>query len=184
MGRGSRRVEFVCQDPMATVRAANVRATLEAFTLVPSVGRRIAAKHQLAVDHLTPDRVVPVQRWLDALKEIQSTVGTEVVRKVGRQIILNAHFPPQFPTVESILQSLDAIYYLNHTGEVGHYECTVQGGALVIRCATPYPRYFEWGLIEGICGSRVAAGRRYFVSFEEGPPGGDVTCTITVRAAK
>jgi hypothetical protein len=177
-------VEFICKDPTATVRAANVRATIEAFTLVPSVGRRIAARHQLEIDRLTPDRVVPVQRWLDALKEIQSTVGAEVVRNVGRRIILNAHFPSQFPTVESILRSLDAIYYLNHKGEVGHYECTPQAGALVIRFATPYPRYFERGLIEGICGSRIAVGRRYSVSFEGEPPGRDVTCTITVRPAK
>lgn len=174
-------VEFVCRDPTAAVRAANVRATLDAFMLVPSVGERIIANHRLDVRDLTAEKFVPVQRWLDALKEIQETVGTGVVRHVGTRIIENADFPPAFPTVEAILESLDSIYHLNHRGEVGHYHCERTDGSIVIRCETPYPRHFEWGLVEGICRNKTAAGRRYFVSFEPGPPRADLTCTITVR---
>jgi len=174
-------VEFVCRDPNAVVRAANVRATLDAFLLVPSVGQRIIANHRLELRDLTPDKFVPVQRWLDALREIQETVGTAVVRHVGTRIIENAEFPPTLPTVESILESLDAIYHLNHRGEVGHYHCQRDGESLVVRCETPYPRHFEWGLVEGICRSKAAGGRRYFVAFEPGPASGDLTCTVTVR---
>jgi hypothetical protein len=174
-------MEFVCTDPGATVRAANVRATLDAFSLVPSVGRRIIAHHKLHLDDLTPDKFVPVQAWLDALKEIQETVGVGLVREVGARIIENADFPPQFATVESILEALDAIYHINHRGEVGHYHFERRENLLVVRCETPYPRHFECGLVEGICRNRAAGGKRYLLSYEPGPAGGDVTCTVTVR---
>jgi hypothetical protein len=174
-------MEFVCHDVNATVRSANVRATFDAFLLVPSAGERLMARHRLNLTDLTPDQVVPVQRWLDALKEIQQTVGTGVVRHVGTRIIENADFPPHLPTSMSILEALDAIYYRNHSGDVGHYRCTRQGDQYVIRCETPYPAEFERGLVEGICRHKRAGGRRYAVAFELAPPGGDLTCTLTVR---
>jgi hypothetical protein len=80
-------MEFRCPDPSATVRAANVKATLDAFKLVPSVGNRLIEKHKLRLDDLRPDNLVPVQRWLDALAEIQSVIGHEVLRSVGAAII-------------------------------------------------------------------------------------------------
>jgi hypothetical protein len=43
-------MEFVRRDPSAVVRAANVRATLEAFHLVPSIGRRLVERHRLTVE--------------------------------------------------------------------------------------------------------------------------------------
>jgi hypothetical protein len=174
-------MEFVCTDPRAVVRAANVRATLDAFSLVPSLGKRIIANHRLSLDDLTPDKFVPVQSWLNALKEIQDAVGLGLVREVGARIIENADFPPEFSSVEAILSSLDAIYYKNHRGDVGHYHFQRRRDDLVLRCETPYPRYFEWGLIEGICRNRAVAGQRYHVSFEPGPAGADLTCTVTVR---
>lgn len=177
-------MDFICKDPSATVRAANVRATLEAFQMIPSMGQRLIAKHRLEINDLTADKFVPVQRWLDALKEIQERVGTAVVRQVGTRIIENADFPPDFPNVDAILKALDAIYHLNHRGEVGHYHCEERGGAIVVRCETPYPRHFEWGLVEGICRNKAAGGRRYAIDFAEGPPVGDVTCTLTVRQVR
>jgi hypothetical protein len=176
-------MEFVCADPRATVRAANVRATLDAFSLLPSVGKSIIAHHRLELGNLTPDRFVPVQHWLDALKEIQETVGTNLVCEVGARIIENARFPPHFSTVEKILESLDDIYHINHRGEVGHYHCERRDGMHVMRCETPYPRHFELGLIEGICRNGAGGGGRYLVSFEPGLEGGDLTCTVTVRPA-
>ena len=174
-------MEFVCRDINATVRSANVRATFDAFLLVPSAGQRLMARHKLKLDDLAADPVVPVQRWLDALKEIHQTVGAGVVRHVGMRIIENADFPPHLPTTTSILEALDAIYYVNHSGDVGHYRCRRQGDAFVIRCETPYPADFERGLVEGICRHKRSGGRRYSVGFELAPPGGDLTCTLTVR---
>jgi hypothetical protein len=175
-------MEFVCPDPKATVRAANVRATLDAFRLVPTVGRKLMARHRLDVASLQPENVVLVQRWLDALKDIQDEVGTGVVREVGARIVENAELPPHFTTVESLLEALDDIYHLNHHGEVGHYRTSRKpDGSIVVRCETPYPRHFEHGLIEGFCNNAIAKGQKYLIDYVEGPPGGDLTCTMTVR---
>jgi hypothetical protein len=178
-------MEFRCPDPVATVRAANVRATLDAFKLVPSLGKRLVEKHHLPVDDLRPDKTVPVQSWLDALAEIQSTVGPEVVRSVGAAIIENADFPPALSTVEAVLLALDSIYHLNHVGEVGHYVARALGdGAIEVVCETPYPRHFERGLIEGIARHpRLTQGKKYSVLYSEGN-GRDRTCTLVVRPRK
>jgi hypothetical protein len=179
-------MEYRCPDPGATVRAANVRATLDAFKLVPTMGGRLVEKHKLPLDDLRPDKVVSVQRWLDALAEIQSVIGPEVLRAVGAAIIENADFPPQFNSVESVLLALDDIYHMNHRGEVGHYVARRLGDDCVeVHCETPYPRQFERGLIEGITrNSRLAKGSKFSVQFIDGQPGTDRTCTIVVRRAR
>jgi hypothetical protein len=179
-------MEYRCPDPNATVRAANVRATFDAFKLVPSMGNRLVQKHRLPADDLRPDNLVPVQRWLDALAEIQSAVGPEALRGVGTAIIENADFPPLFNSVESVLLALDEIYHLNHRGEVGHYLTRQLGNECVeVHCETPYPRHFERGLVEGITRHpRLAKGRKFAVHFIEGHPDADRTCTVIVRRAR
>jgi hypothetical protein len=175
-------MDFVCRDPSATVRAANVRATLEAFHLVPSMGRRLVERHRLRVEELGPDQFVPIQSWLEALKEVQEHVGQSMVRSVGVRIVENADFPHTFPDAESILLALDTIYHLNHRGDVGHYYSSRSAdGSIVVRCETPYPREFERGLVEGICRNRSAKDILYAVEFTAGPVAADPTCTLTVR---
>jgi hypothetical protein len=175
-------VEFICPDPNAVVRAANVRATLDAFNLIPTLGRKIIARHNLNVDDLRPDNYVLVQSWLNALRDIQREVGISVVREVGAHIIENADFPAHFTTAMSILEALDKIYYVNHRGDVGHYYSSRNAdSSLTIRCETPYPRHFEWGLIEGITRNKRVHDRNYTIDFADGPPGSIVTCTLTIR---
>ncbi len=175
-------MEFVSPDPKALVRAANVRATLDAFNLVPSLGRKLIERHDLRVDDLRSDNFVLVQRWLDTLRDIQNEVGTTVVREVGARIIENADFPPNFKTATAILEALDAIYYVNHKGDVGHYRVSRdERGVLTIRCETPYPRHFELGLVEGITRNKRVADRPYAIEFVEGAKGADLTCTIKVH---
>jgi hypothetical protein len=175
-------MEFVSPDPHAQVRAANVRATLDAFKLLPAMGERIIANHQLSIDDMRPDRFILVQRWLDALKEIQEAVGPAVVHRVGAGIIENAEFPPELGTLDAVLGSLDQIYYLNHRGNVGHYRTQKRkDGAWVIQCETPYPRNFERGLIQGFCKNiRLTGMRHYILNYVDGPPASDLTCTITL----
>src|SRR4051812_48011706 len=103
-------MDFVCPDPKALVRAANVRATLDAFKFVPALGRKIVEKHQLALEDLRPGNFILVQRWLDALKEIQQEVGPNKLREVGRAIVENANFPPHFTDAETMLLASDEIY--------------------------------------------------------------------------
>jgi len=175
-------MEFVCPDPNATVRAANVRATIEAFDIAPNMAKRLMEKHQL-VD-LRADNFVLVQRWLDALKSIQQQFGDVLLYQTGTRIIENADFPPQFQDAETVLRALDDIYHLNHRGEVGHYRSTRNtDGSIEVRCETPYPRHFERGLVEGITrNKRLTDGgkRQYHVQYREAPPGSELTCTMIV----
>jgi hypothetical protein len=178
-------MEFVSPDPKAMVRAANVRATLDAFQLRPSIGQRLIEKHQLALEDLRPERFIFVQRWLDALKEIQETIGSNLLHRVGTAILQNAEFPPQFDSIDTVFAHMDDIYYANHTGDVGHYRVTRRpSGGWEIRCETPYPRHFERGAVEGVCRhAKFTGGKGYHVEFIDGPPGGDLTCTLIVRPA-
>lgn len=174
-------MDYACPDPTATVRAANVRATLEAFRLLPHVGKRIVERHALHLEDLTPDRFIPVQSWLDALRDIETQVGSSKLREVGRNIIANAAFPPALKTVEAVLLALDEIYHHNHRGDVGHYRVTRESDQSIrVRCETPYPRSFEWGLVQGIVANRRGSSR-YTVQYTPGPDTGPLTCTLTVR---
>jgi hypothetical protein len=178
-------MEFVCPDPNATVRAANVRATIEAFDIAPNMAKRMIEKHQLAANDLRADNFVLVQRWLDALKSIQQQFGDVLLHQTGTRIIENADFPPHFQDAETVLLALDDIYHLNHRGEVGHYKCTrTSEGSIEVRCETPYPRQFERGLVEGITRNpRLTDNgkRRYHVQYKDAPPGQELTCTMIVQ---
>jgi hypothetical protein len=175
-------MEFVCRDPAATVRAANVRATLDAFRLMPAMGRRLVERHKLAFDDLASDKFVPLQHWLDALRDLQAGVGDAVLCRVGMAVIENALFPPQLHRVEAALEVLDKIYYMNHRGDVGHYHTRrLPNGTWEVRCETPYPRQFERGLIQGFCRNpRLTCGDIYHVSYREGAAGADLSCTVIV----
>lgn len=176
-------MEFVSPDPAAKVRAANVRATLDAFQLRPSLGQKLIERHELQLQDLRPENFIPVQRWLDALKEIQQEIGTNLLHRVGIAMIENAELPPVINSVDVILGAMDDIYYANHRGNVGHYRTTrAADGTWTICCETPYPRHFEHGMVVG-CVRKLQGNRLYHVDYVEGPPNSDLTCTITVRPA-
>jgi hypothetical protein len=176
-------MEFIAPDPNALVRAANVRATLDAFQLRPSLGQRLIERHSLQLTDLRPENFILVQRWLDALKEIQEEIGGGLVHRVGMAILQNADFPPQFDSIDALFANMDAIYYLNHKGDVGHYHTKKSSeGVWTIECATPYPRQFEHGAVEGVCRNPAfTKGKGYVVNYEDGPAGSDVTCIMKVR---
>jgi len=176
-------MDFVCPDPTATVRAANVHATLSAFKLVPLMAKRLIERHQLHVDDLTPDKFILVQRWLDCLKEIQNDIGPQKLRDVGRLIVENADFPPHFTDAETMLMAADDIYKMNHRGDVGQYVVTKEpSGRFVVRCETPYPRMFEWGVYEGMVkNTKYKHPGKFSVDFVEGPATGPLTCTLYIK---
>lgn len=178
-------MEFRCPDPTALVRGANVKATLDAFKDIPTLGRSYVHKY-FQPDEMREDYFVPVQRWLDALKEIQDEAGITTLREVGRHLVENADFPPQYKTVKEVLLALDTIHHLNHKGEVGHYRIIEEPftNTLVVRCETPYPRAFERGLVEGICATPrlLKPGEHFQVRTVDAPVGGKLTCTVYVRS--
>jgi hypothetical protein len=175
-------MDFVCNDPKALVRAANVRATIDAFKLVPLMATRIIKKHDLNLVDLRPDSFVLVQQWLNALKEIQKEVGPDKLRAVGRAIVENAEFPPHFVDAETMLMASDEIFKMNHRGDVGKYVVArLPDNRIRVRCETPYPRMFEWGVIEGMTkNNKYKHPGRFDVEYEAGPKTGPLTCTLYV----
>jgi hypothetical protein len=175
-------MEFISPDPAALVRAANVRATLDAFQLRPSLGQRLIEKHKLQLEDLSPEKFILVQRWLDALREIQDSVGPNILHRVGMAIIENASFPPVFDNIDAVFSQMDAIYYVNHQGDVGHYRTRKKKDVWEVRCETPYPRQFEHGVVEGACRNpQFNGGKRFHIEYVDGPPNSDLTCTLFVR---
>lgn len=176
-------MEFVSPDPEAQVRALNVRATLDAFQLRPSLGQRLIERHQLHLDDLRPENFIPLQRWLDALKEIQSEIGPNLLHRVGIGTIENAEMPPFIDSIDVAFAAMDDVYHANHRGNVGHYRCTRSpDGVWEIRCETPYPKSFEHGIVVGAC-RKFGKGKLFHIDYADAPPGGDVTCIMTVRPA-
>jgi hypothetical protein len=165
------------------VRAANVKATFDAFKFSPSMGRKLIERHQLNLVDLKPDNFILVQRWLDALKEIQEQVGPMTVRAVGVSIVENADIPPTFADTEALLLAANDLYKMNHRGDVGQYVITQRPDkSIQVRCETPYPRMFEWGVIEGFCANkRFKHKGKFDVEYIEGVVGAKATCTLNVR---
>lgn len=175
-------MEFVCKDPLATVRGANVKATLAGFQTMQSAGQWLIRQHGIEPEQLSPDARVPVQAWLDAMRQLQERSGGRLLEGIGRAIIEAAHFPPELDSVEKVVMALDTIYYLNHEGDVGHYHVERgDDGELVVECSTPYPRAFEHGLLQGIASHpRLTGAKSYAVEYVELEQG-DRTCRITLR---
>ena len=51
-----------------------------------------------------------------------------------------------------------------------------------VQCCTPYPRMFEWGVIEGMTkNTKYQHPGRFQVDYEDGPLDADLTCTLYVK---
>ena len=169
-------------DPTATVRGSNVHATLDAFQFLPQHVRDLLGRHRISLEDLTAERRVVVQRWLDVLQEISRNVGHAKLREVGTRVATAAAIPSSVASVDDALLGLDDIYRFNHRGRVGTYRSSRTGSnALRVECHTPYPRALERGIIEGFARHPLLTrGKRYEVSYEDGPAGSDHSCTLTV----
>lgn len=175
-------MELISSDPSACVRGFNIGATVAAFGLLPAVGDTVLARNGITRSQLTQDTMVPLQHWLNALADIRNMLGSEALRAVGRKVTSYALLPRELDTVERVLLALDAVYYANHSGDVGHYRVSRSGADIVIRCETPYPAELEHGLIEGFVANPSLGRKRYAVELVMGD---DIThtCTLIVRAS-
>lgn len=104
------------------------------------------------------------QKWLDAFKEVATSVGDLNLFLIGTAIIDNAQFPP-ISNLEEGLRLLNVAYHMNHrlNGEImfnpqtgvilegiGHYslvEFDAKGRKAVMVCNNPYPSKFDEGII-------------------------------------
>ena len=176
-------MEFVCADPDAEVRAANVRATLGAFQLAPTRGRELLERHGIAIEALRPEAFVPLQLWLEALRDVQRDFGPGKLRLVGSFAVENAYIPAVFVDAEALVTAIDDLHRKNHRGDAGGYAVERRtDGALEVRCRTPYPQMFELGLVDGLCNNqRFRRTGRFDLELLDAPAGRGDGCTIVVR---
>lgn len=105
-----------------------------------------------------------LQSLLNALKEVEETIGEMNLFLIGKSIIEGTSFPPM-DGLKNALESIDVAYHMNHrkngkvmfdpnSGQmmegIGHYKVTKFDEAsreAVMVCQTPYPSKFEEGLI-------------------------------------
>ncbi|HET6345883.1 MAG TPA: hypothetical protein VFH51_13185, partial [Myxococcota bacterium] len=105
--------------------------------------------------------------WLKAFEGIASSIGVQVLFKIGKNVPKHAVFPPQVKDIHAALQSLDVAYHMNHrkgghpmfnynTGHmmegIGHYkyEKRDKSKEALMVCENPYPCDFDRGVIQGL----------------------------------
>lgn len=121
--------------------------------------------NKLGLDKFEPTDWLPLEIWLDVLREIATSIGERTLFAMAKRIPEMAEWPPGIDSVEAALASINVAYHLNHRidGEVmfdpatgmmkegiGHYRCKVEGDRrIVIVCETPYPSEYDRGIISG-----------------------------------
>lgn len=98
------------------------------------------------------DEWYPQEAWLDAVAEIDETMGENTMKEIGRQIPDNADWPPGVDSVVGALASINEAYHMNHRGgEIGYYEAEqVDGSEVEVRCRNPYACAMDQGIIESV----------------------------------
>ncbi len=115
------------------------------------------------IESITPDDLIPQQKWLDAFKAFGEKIGESTLFALGLRLPENYRFPIDKPDIRSALGSIDVAYHRAHyldgepmldpdTGEmkegIGNYKFGIAGVTrAVIDCDTPYPCDFDRGII-------------------------------------
>ena len=147
--------------------------------------RAHAALAEEGIETPASDEWYPQQAWLNTFERISETLEPHLLDRLGEQIPDVADWPSGITNVETGLRSIDEAYQRNHRGgETGSYQFTPrddQSGE--VTCETPYPCFFDRGLIRAV--TQQYAPVQAFVFVEE--PGDDCrrhgadACTYVVR---
>jgi hypothetical protein len=187
--------QYIASRRDAEVSGHSAASFLNASGSFEPMIRKVLAEHGIL--RFGSEDWLPMQSWLDALREVALTIGENTLFTVGKRIPSVVSWPSAPSTIEAGLASVDAAYHMNHrvdgevlfdqeTGDmrdgIGHYSFW-SGGVrrAVMVCNSPYPSEFDRGIITGLA-------RRFkpavTVLLDESHPtrkcGAD-TCTYTIR---
>ncbi len=104
------------------------------------------------IENPKPEEYYSEQAWLDCFKRIFRTLGNVTLRQIGSKWPSNVQFPPEIDSIEQVLETMDAIYQMNHSGEgnPGHYSWKKTGDKTGIMTTDhPYPCSLDHGVLEG-----------------------------------
>ena len=133
-----------------TVNGEAILGVVTALATGQEARLQILRKHGIDPE---PGKWYPLQAWLDAFKEIASSIGTNTLFMIGKTIADKAKFPP-IDSIETALNVIDKAYKMNNIGgDVGEYvlkEFNARNKTAVLYCRNPYPSEFDRGLITAI----------------------------------
>ncbi len=163
-------MEFQAFQPGIEVYGVSIHAIVDAFKLFPSIALKRLAAHGIGTVRgrgdveIDTDAWYPQQAWLDAFRDIATSVGTQALFQIGQHVPKHAVFPPSITDIRSAVASIDIAYHMNHrkrgvpmfdpkTGikreGIGHYGCDPIAGKNEIHslCHNPYPCDFDHGIL-------------------------------------
>jgi hypothetical protein len=133
------------------VQGQAIMAIVAAMALIQHRALKILAAH--GITPLEKDRWYPMERLLASFQAINTEIGPNTVKAVGRKIPETAQFPPNLVTLEDGFRSIDVAYRTSHRGpgNVGGYHYTpMEERKARMLCDNPYPCNLDEGILEAI----------------------------------
>jgi len=119
---------------------------------------QILKKHGIVPE---PGKWYPQQPFLNAFKEIATSIGSHTIFMIGKAIPEKVQFPP-IDSLKKALQVIDQAYKMNQRGgDSGEYklsEFDEKNKTAVMVCRNPYPSEFDRGIITAIVRKFKPAG--------------------------
>jgi hypothetical protein len=166
------------------VQGQAIMSVVAAMALIQHRALKILADR--GITPLEKDQWYPLDRLLEAFKAIETEIGPNTLKAVGRKIPENAQFPPNLTTLEDGFRSIDVAYGMCHRGpgSVGGYHYTPTGPRTArMLCDNPYPCPTDEGLLEAM-GERFRPIDSLWVRVEHQPGGcrkqGADSCTYSL----
>lgn len=138
------------------VKGEALQAIVQAMGLIQKRALKILTEHGLAP--IEAEAWYPMSRLVDATRKIQTEIGPNTMRAVGRKLSENVlHYPSHVHTLDDALRFVNVSYQMFHRGAglIGsyHYEPVGERKGRMV-CDDPYPCDFDKGMLE-------ALGERY-----------------------
>ena len=175
---------FVAKTANAEVNGETVNSIVDGMGTFKAKAIEILSKN--GIKDPKPGMWYSQQNWLNAFKEISTTIGSNTLYAIGLKIPENAKFPPQIDSIEKGLGAIDMAFHMNHringkvlfdpqTGTIhegiGHYifEKTGEKEAKMT-CPNSYPCDFDRGIIDGMARKFKPAGALVQVLHNDAAP--------------
>lgn len=136
-------------------------------------------------EDIDPEKFYLAEDFLNAMKNIGSSMNPAVLRNVGTKIIESAQWPQGIDSLSAGLASISVAYKMNHKPNdpsiIGDYIYAKTGeGKYTITCTNPYPCEFDEGIVNGVARTFE---KSVYVKHMDGPcrKKGDDRCVYQVR---
>jgi hypothetical protein len=103
---------FVAITANAEVNGETVYSVVAGMGSFKTRAQEVLTKN--GIENPKPGRWYSQQAWLNAFKEISTSIGPNTLYCIGLKIPENAKFPPHIETIEDALQAIDVAYHMNH----------------------------------------------------------------------